>query len=69
MMVQPAGQILGSVPQTILDGTGDRGGLVYRWPQQLEQQGNGVRTLPGIAKARDQELNQLRRELRSVRAE
>jgi transposase len=45
------------------------GGLVYRWRQQLEQEGNGVRAFPGNGKARDQELDQLRRELRSVREE
>jgi transposase len=43
------------------------GGLVYRWRQQLGQEGNGVRAFPGNGKARDEELDRLQRENRSLR--
>jgi len=42
-------------------------GLVYRWRQQLSQEGNGVRAFPGNGKARDEELDRLQRENRSLR--
>ena len=45
------------------------GGLVYRWRQQLGEEGNGVRAFPGNGRARDEELERLQREVRSLREE
>jgi transposase len=45
------------------------GGLVYRWRQQLGQEGNGVRAFPGNGKVRDEEMDRLQRENRSLREE
>jgi transposase len=44
-------------------------GLVYRWREQLKQAGNGIRAFPGNGRARDEELDRLRRENRSLREE
>lgn len=41
--------------------------LLRRWRQQLQEDGAGA--FPGFGKARDEELQQLRRDLRRVRQE
>ena len=45
-------------------------GQVYRWRKELQAEGaEGIRAFPGNGKARDQELVELRKEVRELREE